>query len=677
VKPETVQDLPEDLAGRLGGRRAARQRAALGAMRGLDAAARGLGLGDIANALAEAADGLESENFRIIVMGRFKNGKSTLLNALMGGTTRPVSLNGAHGPMVVDDLPATAVLSEVSYADTPFIRAWKMDERAENWTLAQYLANSTLGDDNEENERRFAGLRQFEIGFPARLCASKVTLYDSPGLDENPLRTRITLDAVRRCDTALMVFGTRALMGEGELLVDRRVREDGTRVFVVVNLFDGRPADDRLRASVWKKYVRDQLGGPDWAGQDPADYDIYFVDAKRAADARYGPPGPAADQAYRDCGLAALEERLGRFLIDERLATHLGAFVTRAVNHADAIAQQVSQRQAAAVADRDKFRAAWAEQQAPLTELRARPGRLPKIVDRYRLEAIVSLTASAGALIASLRQELPAHLAAAALPTEGARLPAVWQQKKLMREAVDEVNAFIAKRIAEWSEREAVALLEATVAALTAEISEEVAQIGRGFDAVAAALTGWDVELGTPGSVFSRTERIAAAITGMIFGDLSAAVGGGQGGWRGAIGGIAGAGAASWLLIGVLGITSAVVFVPILAAAALFAAVGGSMGLVEKIKKKALDAADAKLALLPTEISARLTDALTARFAEVETAITEEVTGFIEEQARGIEEQVRISQQNEADQDRTLRDLKRAALEVAAHRETLTATKES
>jgi hypothetical protein len=157
----------------------------------------------------------------------------------------------------------------------------------------------------------------------------------------------------------------------------------------------------------------------------------------------------------------------------------------------------------------------------------------------------------------------------------------------------------------------------------------------------------------------------------MIFGDLSAAVGGSQGGWRGAIGGIAGAGAASWLLIGVLGITTGVVFVPILAVAAVFAALAGSMGLVEKIKKKALDTADARLALLPTEISDRIVSDLASRFAEVELAVTAEVMAFIEEQAQGIEASVRVNQQDEADQERTLQGLGRASLEVAGHRRAL------
>ena len=661
----------QNLAEQLRKRRESAQREGLDAIDGLGAIARGLSLAGTATALAENADGLKSQDFKMIVMGRFKNGKSTLINALMGGVTRPVNLGGAHGPMVVDDLPATAVLSQVTYAEAPFIKAWKMNGHAEPWTLAQYLRSSTLGPDDEENVRLFTDIRQFEIGFPARLCESKVTLFDSPGLDEHSVRSKITMDAVRRCDAALIVYGTRALMGAGELESDAAVRKDGAHVFVVVNLFDGRQVDDRLRAHVWNKYVRDHLQGPAWAGQDLAEYDIYFVNAKMAADARYSSAG-GGEAAYQESGLAALEERLGRFLIDDRFQSHLRSFTKKAIDHSDAISQHISQLEAAATVDRDKFRAEWARQEPLMQELRKRPGRIPQIVERYQNAASIELTSGFTALVARIRRDLPEHLARVTLPTEDAKTFAVWHQKKLMSESVEEINSFITERISDWSKDEANAVMNKVADELVAEVSVEVAAIGREFDAINMALTGWDSEtLGTPGNVHSMTERVTAAIAGLLFGDISAAVGGGAGGYRGALGGIVGAGAASWILIGVLGITSGIVFVPILAIAAIAAAIGGGVGLVDRIKKKALETAEEKLQVLPVDVNEQIKTGLTARFRVLETDVTALVTTFIDEQVASVEEQVRINQQQEADRDQTLRDLKRAEREVRRYRDAL------
>jgi len=661
----------DDLASILRVQRVAAESAAVNAISGLRGIARRLGLPGTETALADTAAALESETFKMIVMGRFKNGKSTLINALMGGTTQPVDLGGAEGPMVVDDLPATAVLSEVTYAETPYIRAWKLDGRAEQWTLADYLNRSTFTDDNEENVRRFAQIRQFEIGFPARLCESKVTLYDSPGLDENTIRASITMDVVRRCDAALMVYGTRTLMGQSELADDERVRNDGTHVFVVVNVFDGRKVDERLRGHVWNKYVRDHLHGPAWVGQDPAEYDIYFVNAKMAVDARYTLSGEAADQAYRDSGLAAFERRLTQFLIDDRLAIHLSTFTKKAVNLSDRILQNVSQQQAAVIADRDQFSTAWRSVVPEMVDLQARPERLPRIVDRYRDQAIMDLTFSITALIAGIRGDLPAHLASVTLPTESAKTFAVWHQKRLIQESADEINSFITRRITYWSSDEADKALRDITTQLNDEVGDEVAHLKRRFDAINMALTGWDSDAyGTSGNINSTTERVAAATAGLLFGETSAAVGG-AGGWRGSAGGVVGAGAASWLLIGALGVTSGFVLLPVLAIAALGAAMAGSAGLATRIKRKALQAADERLALLPPEISRQIADNLTVRFAELKVAVSAEVTAFVIEQVRNIQDQVQRNQQREAEQEGTLQELKATGQDVLRRRQSL------
>ena len=664
---------PRGLAAQLEEQRKKKQQNALDAIGGLAAAADRIRLTDTAKALRENADGLKSDNFKMIVVGRFKNGKSTLINALLGGTTKPVHLNGAQGPMVVDDLPATAVLSEVNYADNPYIRAIKMNGQAEQWTLAQYLQSSTLDVDEEENLKRFAPISQFQMGFPARLCQSNVTLYDSPGLDENSIRTQISMAATRKCDTAIMVFGSRVLMGQGELDSGDEIRNEGTHLFVVINVFD-RAVDEKLRAYTWNKYVKKRLNGGDWKGQELADFarhNVYFVNAKMAVDARYTLSGPAADQAYLDSGLAAFEQRLTQFLIEDRLMIHSTGFAGKSVTLSSRILQAISQQMAAVTADRDRFKAAWLVEEPKLKNLRAQPPRVPRIVDRYRNEAIIDLQAGAVALIAGIRRDLAGHLEASELPTQSKSLP-IRHQKQLMQESVDEINSFITGRISDWGKDDADKKLREIANRLSDEVADEVSSLGRQFDAINVALTGWDKDaFGTPGNVHSVTERVGAAIAGLLFGDISAAVTGGAGGWRGAAGGIAGALGASWLLIGVLGITSGFVLLPILAAAAAFGILAGGAGLVKRIKQKALDAADERLAQLPTELSGQLADNLTERFDELKSTVSAEVATFIDEQARIIEDLVQKNQQQEAAKEQELRSLQSEEQAVRGHRKAL------
>jgi len=658
----------KDLSAVLNERREAVQRQAKDAMADLKTVAERLGLKETAGALDDVAAGLQSETFNVMVTGRFKNGKSTFTNALMAGTTKPVNLEGAHGLMVVDDLPATAVLSAVRYADTPSITVKRLDRTSEHWTLSRYLRESALGDDEEENKRRFEDIGQFDIGFPAKLCESRVTLYDSPGLDEHQTRTKVTLDALKRCDTALLIYRSDSLMGEGELGVDAMVRATGTRVFVIVNLWDGRVVDEKIKARVWNKYVKDYLRGPVYADQDLADYDIYFVDAKAASDARYG----GSEEAYRRSGLALLEDRIGRFLIDDRLRTHLEKYTTAAVHLGDGISQQISQRRAAIGADRDRLRKAWEAEQPKLAELRSRPDRLPKIVDRYRAEAVDELSASFSELVVGIRADLPGHLAATQLPTGKEKVLKTYHQKKMMDEAVNEIQSFIDHRVTRWTDDHANRLLKELNERLSDEVSEEVAAIGRQFDSINTALTGWNhVELGNPGAVVGAKERIASAVAGFLVGDMVGAFAGGAGGWRGAVGSAAGAFGASALLVGVLGVSTAGAAIPVMATAYLVGQAVAGRGMEKRIKDKALQAADEKLAPLPAETSAKFREDLRERFSEILKAITAAVKTFINDQIRNIEAQIHLNEQDQATKDQILQQLKQAETVVNKRKDVL------
>jgi hypothetical protein len=79
--------------------------------------------------------------------------------------------------------------------------------------------------------------------------------------------------------------------------------------------------------------------------------------------------------------------------------------------------------------------------------------------------------------------------------TTGAALLAMvsrymYQQKKLMQEAVEEISAIITKRMADWSEQEAEKYLRSLGDRLGAEISDEVIHLDQEFNAINMALSG-------------------------------------------------------------------------------------------------------------------------------------------------------------------------------------------
>ncbi len=637
------------------------KKTAAAAIKGLADAADWLSMRETAAKLRETEEKLASDTFRLIVMGRFKNGKSTLLNALMGGTTKPVELNGHKGPMVVDDLPATAALTGVHYANEPYIKVWYFDGKSQTWTLDRYLEDSTLGIDEEESQRRFQDIREFEMGYPARLCQAGVVVYDSPGLDEHHTRTKVTKDATRLCDAAVVVYRSDQLMGQSELMDASALVAEGTRTFTLINLWGSRKLDDRLRGYVWNRYVRDHLGGPAWSGQDLSSRDIYFVNAEFARDGRYdGDPAQVAAS-----GLAEFEGRLADFLLRERQEAHLSKHVTAADSLAATVEIYLDQRRKATQLDQTKLREAYTQILPRLEAVRNRPARLPAIFQRYQEEAEAELTAGFTELIAQIRRELPDHLAAVTLPS-AAKATKVFQQKKLQAEAAQAVSDFVASRIDQWSEQEANAILAPILERLGNEVENEVAAVSRQLAEIHVDL-GWSGP-GTAAAVVSTSERVASAVASFLVGDIVGVLTGGAGGWRGAAGSLAGGFGAAFLM-GAVGLASAAIFWPVvLGGMVVFGVLGGGAGLEGRVKKKMAEQAVGLLGGLPAEVRPKLTEKVSTTFTGLENVVSKEIRDVIDEEERHIRETVELNQREQGERDAVLAELEAARAAVAGHR---------
>ena len=69
-----------------------------------------IGLDHTARSIGETIDKAASEHFEVAIVGEFKRGKSTLINALLGQEVLPA-----------DVLPATATLNRVTYSEDPYV----------------------------------------------------------------------------------------------------------------------------------------------------------------------------------------------------------------------------------------------------------------------------------------------------------------------------------------------------------------------------------------------------------------------------------------------------------------------------------------------------------------------------------------------------------------------------
>jgi GTPase SAR1 family protein len=643
--------------------------------------------------LNDIQEQLASDTFKLMAVGRFKNGKSTLVNALLGKLTDPVpDLKPDQGPMPVDDLPCTAIVTSVVYAKQPYVRVWGSDGRWQEWSFARYLRDAVAQDNQEATESKLKGIRYFEVGFPAELCSAGVTMMDSPGVDDVPERDEITRQAIRGCDTALVVYRSDAFGGMNEMkFVSEDVLGESTRIFTVISMRN-READERFRGFVWNKLIHEGQDGPAYANQDFSEKDIFFVDSLKAFQAKVN--GDA--DSLTASGLPVLEQRLGKFLAEESQSVHLRKFLHKAILSSGAIESQIGQRKAGLMEDTAKLQQAYESIQPKIQAVRRRGNRLPKLFERYSQDAKSALKESFVVMLAQLESELPADLAKRSLSITG--LSSTFRQKKLCAEAAGMCKEIVTARIQAWgnapigkaeTQRQPVAEGEAEMprligaqetlapilAGMVTEISREVAEMDRDLRAAQIELTGWDVSLSAPTSVVGMNERLLAGFTGLLIGDFTVLTGG-FGGWRSVAGTLAGE-LGTVVVLSMLGLLGSTIALPaVIIVGIMTSLVFSAEDIDKRVKAKVLEEMNKGLQAMPDQITPALDAGVDKLFIALQEQTVTLVQASINEEEANFRKIMEMNKQDQGQKAEILAQLNALESHVAELRGKLTAAEE-
>lgn len=137
---------------------------------GVADAMRALGREDLEQRLRIAAARVERPATIVSVVGEFKQGKSSLVNAILGGNYCPVD----------DDL-ATSAVTLVKYAEKPVVQVRRREGGAAvtETVPPEQIRDFVTESGNPANRR---GVERVEIGVPSELLQSGVVLVDTPGM---------------------------------------------------------------------------------------------------------------------------------------------------------------------------------------------------------------------------------------------------------------------------------------------------------------------------------------------------------------------------------------------------------------------------------------------------------------------------------------------------------------
>jgi GTPase Era involved in 16S rRNA processing len=222
------------------------------------------GRNDLADRLERARDRLDQPDIHALVVGEFKKGKSTLVNALLNVPLCPVSDEVAtvvptyvrHGEQpaaeVVARTPGDGGADADGGGDAPASRARprpiELDEIAA-WASEQ---------GNEENKR---DIRAVEIRVPRRLLASGLVLVDTPGVGGlHSVYGAATMAALGTAEVVVFVTDASQELSRVEIDTLQAASERCSTVVCVLTKIDLYPA--------WQRIAELDRGHLDAAGLD-------------------------------------------------------------------------------------------------------------------------------------------------------------------------------------------------------------------------------------------------------------------------------------------------------------------------------------------------------------------------------------------------------------------------
>jgi len=246
---------------------------------------------------------LDQERLQLAVLGQFKRGKSTFINALLGADVLPTGV-----------IPLTAVATFIAWRREPLVVV-RLRGEAPNEEFAVHTADEIRNVlfrfvAEEANPENRLGVERVDLFYPADILTDGTVIIDTPGVGST-LRhnTEAALQVLPESDAAFFVVSADPPITEVELEYLRRLKSKTQRVFFVLNKADYlRPGEQRSIVEFLQKVLAEK-------SLIDADGQIFCISARDGLEAkRIG-----SNEALENSGIAALEDHLVRALASEKV----------------------------------------------------------------------------------------------------------------------------------------------------------------------------------------------------------------------------------------------------------------------------------------------------------------------------------------------------------------------
>ena len=239
------------------------------------------------------------DQFNLVVLGQFKRGKSSLMNAILGRELLPTG-----------HLPLTSAVTVLRFGSQERLLVQREGSMFPEEAPVSCLVEYATQKGNPGNCKNVA---RVYVELPHPFLRRGLQFVDTPGVGSViEANTRTTYSFLPQCDAVIFVTSVESPISQAELQFLHAIREHAQRTFFVVNKIDLLPdgqQDDVLG------FVRETLDAE--FGEQRVR--LYALSAKQGLDGKLsGDVG-----RYAHSGLEAFEEELTRWLTEEKAQAFL------------------------------------------------------------------------------------------------------------------------------------------------------------------------------------------------------------------------------------------------------------------------------------------------------------------------------------------------------------------
>ena len=468
----------------------------------------------------EAAQRESGEAFRVLIIGPYSSGKTSLANALIGEKLLPTDLE-----------PQTALIAELCYGSEKKVtiypwpgsgedgdRPFELPEASTSkiWEYVSHNEHAALSG-TEENPVG-SKLEKMVIHWPLNMLKDGIILVVSPVLDNPAARDEIMRDNLPQADAVIYVMNVNTPYSDLDIQQLKSINALGLRniitCFTQYDILKNKSPTAKALEQARSALIA-QAEDYSTLGRSS----VHFLDSLAGYQSKtIGAPEPQKQELYISSGYAEFERYLARYLVEGKGRDQLRNSAISLLQQADSMSDDIRSIDNAVKAKQQELTELTGGAEQKLQILRRNAHDTWRLYDLHLTDCLPEFQRMTEEFIDGFAEQVdlegfePEIKASPALLLMGAPGAAIMYKKAnaIQKECQEELIARMNAVITTWIQETLAERVFNTIRERTNEIHDSVLWISESLDSISAELSG---KAASPaGSVTSNSLRVCNAI---------------------------------------------------------------------------------------------------------------------------------------------------------------------